>query len=80
MLLIPLSKKCSRGDQIENAKLFTKLGYAQMIEEEDYNFEKLSTTLKTLLTNSQQMKSAMKKALKTNASDKIVELIKKYEK
>ncbi len=80
MLLIPLSKKCSRGDQIENAKLFTKLGYAQMIEEEDYSFEKLSTALENLLANSQQIKSAMKKALKSNASDKIVELIKKYEK
>ena len=27
MLLIPLSKKCSRGDQIENAKLFIKKQY-----------------------------------------------------
>lgn len=34
-LLIPLSKKASRGDQILNARSFEKQGLAVMIEEED---------------------------------------------
>ena len=40
MLLVPLSKKASRGDQIENAKLFVELGYAEMLEEEDCSPDK----------------------------------------
>lgn len=34
-VLIPLSKEASRGDQILNAKSFTKQGFSAMIEEED---------------------------------------------
>ncbi|MEG0451168.1 MAG: undecaprenyldiphospho-muramoylpentapeptide beta-N-acetylglucosaminyltransferase, partial [Lysinibacillus sp.] len=34
MLLIPLSAQKSRGDQILNAKLFNKQGYAEVLEEE----------------------------------------------
>ena len=34
-LLIPLSKKASRGDQILNAKSFEKEGYSLMLEEEE---------------------------------------------
>ena len=45
MLLIPLSKTCSRGDQIENAKLFCQLGYSLMIEEENYTPQKLIINL-----------------------------------
>ncbi len=35
MILIPLSKKQSRGDQIDNANYFAKKGYAKVIFEED---------------------------------------------
>lgn len=35
MLLVPLSKKASRGDQILNASSFSKCGYAEYIEEEN---------------------------------------------
>ncbi len=41
MLLIPLSKKASRGDQIQNAKYFRRKGYANMLLEEDMNPETL---------------------------------------
>ena len=34
-LLIPLSKKVSRGDQILNSKSFEKEGYSLMLEEEE---------------------------------------------
>lgn len=34
-LLIPLSKKASRGDQILNAKSFEKEGYSLMLQEEE---------------------------------------------
>ena len=35
MLLIPLSKKASRGDQIQNAKYFRRKGYANMLLQEE---------------------------------------------
>lgn len=35
MLLIPLSLRASRGDQIDNAKSFERSGYAQVLEEEN---------------------------------------------
>lgn len=41
MLLIPLSKKASRGDQIQNAKYFRKQGLANMLLEEDMSPESL---------------------------------------
>jgi len=76
MLLIPLSKKCSRGDQIENAKLFEKLGYAQMLEEEKYNYPKLIEKLEFLIKNKEKIEKNMKKTAKNNAVEKIVSIIK----
>ena len=75
MLIVPLSKKCSRGDQIENAKLFEQLGYAEMLEEENYSFEKLQKKLQYLLKNSQKIKENMKKTAKNNAVQQISEII-----
>ncbi len=80
MLLIPLSKKCSRGDQIENAKLFEKLGYAEMIEEENYSFRELEEKLKKLLKNSEKIKINMQKTAKSIAVENIIEILKEYEK
>lgn len=78
MLLVPLSKKCSRGDQIENAKNFTNHGYAQMLEEEDYSFEKLTKKLTTLAKNREKYIKNMQKTAKNNAVSKIVKLINQY--
>ena len=80
MLLIPLSKKCSRGDQIENAKLFEKLEFAEIIEEENYNFLKILEKLEKLIKNKEKIIKNMKKTAKNNAIEKIINLIKKYEK
>ena len=80
MLLIPLSKKCSRGDQIENAKLFEELGYAKMLEEENANYIKVKENLQNLLKNKEKIIKNMKKTAKNNANDIIFDLILKYEK
>lgn len=45
MLLIPLGLDQSRGDQIENAKVFEKAGYAKVIQEEMLNSDSLLETL-----------------------------------
>ena len=79
MLLIPLSKKCSRGDQIENAKLFAKLGYCDMLLEEDYDDNLFKIKLSNLYKNKEYYVKNMKNCKIENASKNIVELIKKVE-
>lgn len=48
MLLIPLSKQKSRGDQILNAELFRKKGFALVLEEEEANPERFLEALEKL--------------------------------
>ncbi len=79
MLLIPLSKKCSRGDQIENAKLFEELGYAKMLEEDNADYIKIKENLLNLLKNKEKIVKNMKKTAKNNANSIIFDLIKKFE-
>lgn len=80
MFLIPLSKKCSRGDQIENSKLFFELGFCEMLEEEDYNFQKFDEKIEKILKNKEKIKKNMKKTAKNNAVEKIFNIIEKYAK
>ena len=75
MLLIPLSKKCSRGDQIENARLFQNLKIADMIEEEHCDDQMFIIKLKNLLTKEEEYKNNMKKIIKSNPNQKIIEII-----
>lgn len=46
MILIPLSREASRGDQILNAESFQKAGYCDVIYEEKLNSELLLGTIK----------------------------------
>lgn len=50
-LLIPLSKKASRGDQILNAQYFQQQGLSQVLFEEELTDEKLLVMLKELNAN-----------------------------
>ncbi len=80
MLLIPLSKKCSRGDQIENAKLFKEYGYAEMIEEEEFNNNLFMEKLEDLTKNIKNYQKNMQKNAKNDANKKIIAVIKENEK
>ena len=77
MLMLPLSKAASRGDQIENAKLFSKLGYGEMILDEDLTQERLASTIDKRMKNLNFYKKNLQKAGKNEANAKIIELIKK---
>lgn len=79
MLLIPLSKECSRGDQIDNAKLYQKLGWAEMIEEQDFNNDLLFKKLSYLVKNDKKIIENMNKSGNFDASKRIVEIIKETE-
>lgn len=79
MLLIPLSKSCSRGDQIENAKLFKSLGYCEMLEEEDYSPTVFMEKINNLIKNDKIIKNNMQKSKINDANSKIISIIKKIE-
>ena len=76
-LLIPLSKSCSRGDQIENAKLFCEYGYCEMLEEEDYSKNRFLSLLKSVQNNREKYINNIEKDKSPLANKKIVEIIKK---
>ncbi len=50
-LLIPLSRRASRGDQIDNAKSFAKQGLVEYIEEEDLNPSEFTQKVLSLYMN-----------------------------
>lgn len=80
MLLIPLSKKCSRGDQIENAKLFKQKEYCDMIEEEDFDDTIFITKLVNLAKNDKKYQKNMQQNVNFNANEKIVSILRENEK
>ena len=80
MLLIPLSKRCSRGDQIENAKLFKSQNLCDMVEEEDCDDKLFLIKLDNLFKNKEKYKKNMQKMQSFDACDKIIELIEKTKK
>ena len=60
MLLVPLSKKASRGDQILNAASFKAQGFAEVIEEEELDGKKLVNSVNMLYNNREKYIDAMK--------------------
>ena len=59
MILIPLSKKASRGDQIENAKIFQNKGWADVILEKDLNQEILLNSIGHVYNNRDEYQKQM---------------------
>lgn len=74
-ILIPLSKKASRGDQILNAKYFEEKGYSKVILEEDLTVENLIFNINNVLKNKQKYIKNMEKENVKLANQKIIELL-----
>lgn len=75
MLIVPLSKKISRGDQIENAKVFEKNGFAKVLKEENKNY--FCDALKDLTKNALKLKQKMKNYKFCDATSVIFDSLKK---
>ncbi|WP_438347898.1 undecaprenyldiphospho-muramoylpentapeptide beta-N-acetylglucosaminyltransferase [Paenibacillus sp. FA6] len=75
MLLIPLSKAASRGDQILNAQSFKKAGYAEVLLEEELTNESFMISLHVLISKRAQMVAAMAQHDHSNTIDQVIELI-----
>ena len=78
-LLIPLSAKASRGDQILNARSFEKQGFSRVIEEEDLTDELLLKTVKELYDNKDSYIDAMHKSGLTDSISAVIRVIQEIE-
>lgn len=74
-ILIPLSAKASRGDQILNAKSFKNQGFSEVIEEEELTNELLIETINTVFENRTAYVNNMIEAGTTDAVTTILNLI-----
>ncbi|WP_416730711.1 undecaprenyldiphospho-muramoylpentapeptide beta-N-acetylglucosaminyltransferase [Fictibacillus sp. JL2B1089] len=75
MLLIPLSRAASRGDQILNAQSFEKQGYCHVLYEEELTKVTLITSLKDLKADQEQMKKNMDTFKASDSVDLILRTI-----
>ena len=73
-LLIPLSARASRGDQILNARSFERMGYSVVLEEEEITNEKLVETINSLYKERAAYTEAMSKSKLTDSIEEIVQL------
>lgn len=77
-ILIPLPKKNSRGDQIDNAKSFQNKGISEVIFQEDLTIDLLLTTIDKTLQNKETYIKNMKKLNISKNNQIFINLIHKY--
>lgn len=77
-LLIPLSAKASRGDQILNARSFEKQGFSMVLEEEKLTEDTLLEAIHTLYQNRDAYIRAMENAGQKNSLQIILDLIAQF--
>lgn len=78
MLIIPLSRSQSRGDQILNAKSFEKKGYSLTLEEENVTKESLLDHLTRLKQNETDFIQKMDESHETDAIQTILSEMNSY--
>lgn len=74
-ILIPLSRKASRGDQILNANSFKNQGFSFVIEEEDLTDEVLLKAIEDVFGNKDTYFKNMESNIALNSRDRIMDII-----
>jgi UDP-N-acetylglucosamine--N-acetylmuramyl-(pentapeptide) pyrophosphoryl-undecaprenol N-acetylglucosamine transferase len=74
-ILVPLSAAVSRGDQIENAKIFSAEGYSQVIDESELNPASLLKGLDELMAQIDQVKDKLAEFERLDSVGRIVALL-----
>lgn len=77
-LFIPLSKKASRGDQIDNAKYFSEQNLCKMIEEENLTIDAALDSLNVLDINRKYYKEKMSALNLKDANMRIANIVNHY--
>lgn len=79
MLLIPLPKGASRGDQIENAKYFNSIGYAKILFQDELDAERLLLCINNLYKNKNEYIKTLKNAKLPDGTENIMQVILKFD-
>lgn len=74
-LLVPLSRQASRGDQIQNAECFERLGYSAVLPEESLTPESLSLALQDTYDKRQAFARHMADAPIADATARVVDVM-----
>lgn len=75
-ILIPLSAKVSRGDQILNAKSFEKQGFSKVLDEDTASGQDLINAVREVYQNRETYIAQMKNSTLSGGVEKIISLIK----
>lgn len=75
MILIPLSKKSSRGDQILNAESFRKEGFCEVLDEDEMIDKTLLDKIEHVFKNKTKYLKSMEFASKVNSANKVFEIV-----
>lgn len=75
-ILIPLSAKASRGDQILNARSYEKQGFSEVLDEDTATAEDLINTVTKVYANRNKYIDAMEQSSGAGGVEKIAALIK----
>lgn len=79
-LLIPLSKQASRGDQILNANSFKKLGFSEVLMEEELTPKTFLEGIRNAWNGREKQIKAMESSALKNGVDEVVKLIREISK
>ena len=74
-ILIPLSTKNTRGDQMLNARSFEQQGFSMVIDNDDLDEDILVETIQDLFENRDKFREQMGKSSLHSATDTIVSII-----
>lgn len=77
-LLIPLSKKASRGDQIDNAQYFANLGLSSVLLEENLTADSLLENIQKLAAQRSERIEKMQSYVLPDANKVIMKLIEEF--
>ncbi len=75
MLLIPLTKQVSRGDQLLNAASFERMGYCHVLQEEQLSSDSLQEALQVLHSDRSAMRERQAGAEAGEGASRIAELL-----
>lgn len=74
-ILVPLTLKASRGDQILNAESFERAGFSYILNEETLTETKLVSAIRDVYKRKEEYIENMKKAASFDSVDKVVKVI-----
>ncbi len=77
-LLIPLSKEASRGDQLDNAAYFEKLGASKVLQEKELSAKRLLKDLDDLINNQAHYQQVIESLGYGSATEKVKSILDAY--